>query len=228
MAQILFITGTDTEVGKTYCGVQLVRSLVRTGRRVAVMKPVACGYDASPDGPRNSDAVALRAASNVAADYTEINPYCLELPASPHLAAAAEGVRIDLDHLKCCAAKLQARSDVLVVEGAGGWLAPLSEEATMADLAAALEARVIMVVGLRLGCLNHALLTAAALRASRRPFAGWIANHIDPRFEQAEANVATLARRLEAPLLARVAYSVGAPGDGRELAISDASLCLNE
>jgi dethiobiotin synthetase len=225
---ILFITGTDTEVGKTYCGAALVRSLVRMGRRVAVMKPVACGYDLTPEGPRNADALALAAAANVAAGYAEINPYCLALPASPHLAAAAEGVRIDLERLRGDAARLQARSDVLVVEGAGGWFAPLDDGHTMADLAAALDARVVLVVGLRLGCLNHALLTAAALRSSGLRFAGWIANHIDPGFRQAAANIATLEARLAAPLLGRVAFDRSPPTSGQEVTISDASYCLDK
>jgi dethiobiotin synthetase len=225
---ILFITGTDTEVGKTYCGVALVRTLVRRGQRVAVMKPVACGFDTTPEGPRNADARALAAAANVPADYAEINPYCLALPASPHLAAAAEGVRIDLERLREGAARLQARSDVLIVEGAGGWFAPLDERHTMADLAATLDARVILVVGLRLGCLNHALLTAAALRASGLRFAGWIANHIDPAFAQAAANITTLEQRLAAPLLGRVAFDRGPPNSGHEVTITDASYCLDK
>jgi len=211
MSPILFVTGTDTEVGKTWCSVRLVEALVRTGRRVSVMKPVACGTEPTAEGPRNADALALQAAANVPVPYDLVNPYCLGLPASPHLAAAAEGVTIEVSRLVCCATKLARSADVLVVEGAGGWLAPISDRDTMADIAAALAARVIVVVGLRLGCLNHALLTVAAVQASGLELAGWIANHIDPRFAQAAANVATLERRIPAPLLGIVPY--GKPRD---------------
>jgi dethiobiotin synthetase len=224
MSRILFVTGTDTEVGKTWCSVRLVEGLVRTGRHVSVMKPVACGTEPTAEGPRNGDALALQAAANVPSPYELVNPYCLALPASPHLAAAAEGVTIEVDHLVCCATKLAQQADLLVVEGAGGWLAPISDGGTMADIAVALAAQVIVVVGLRLGCLSHALLTVAAVQASGLGLAGWIANHIDPQFPQAAANVATLERRIAAPLLGVVPY--GKPGDVRAAASPfDAGVC---
>jgi dethiobiotin synthetase len=213
MHRIYFVTGTDTGVGKTWCSVILVRALTRRGARVAVMKPVACGSEVTAAGRRNSDALELMAASNVIARYEQVNPYCLLLPASPHLAAEAEGVSIDLAVLERCATELARRADVLVIEGAGGWLAPIDRVDTMAAVARSLRAAVILVVGLRLGCLNHALLTAGAVRASGLELAGWIANHVAPGFEQADANVDTLRRRLGAPLLGVIGH-----GSDREAA----------
>jgi len=197
-----FITGTDTEVGKTHVAVALVRALVAGGRRVAVMKPVAAGAAATPAGLRNEDAIALLTASNVATSYEDVNPYCLEPPISPHIAAQEAGICIDPAKIATASRSLRAAADFLVVEGAGGWLAPISNDHTMADLAAALELPVVLVVGLRLGCLNHAQLTAESIRARGLPFAGWIANALDPAFARPQANLATLAARLGSEPLA--------------------------
>src|SRR5690242_19975746 len=160
-----FITGTDTGVGKTRVAVALTRALVARGLRTAVMKPVAAGAIDTPDGPRNDDALELLGASNVAAAYEDVNPWLLATPASPHLAARADGVTIRHETIVASYWRLAAMSDVLVVEGAGGWLAPISATATMADIAEKLALPVILVVGMRLGCLNHALLTREAIRA---------------------------------------------------------------
>lgn len=187
-----FVTGTDTGVGKTHVAVQLTRALVRQGARVAVMKPVAAGATPSAEGLRNEDALALAAAANVRADYATINPYCLPAPISPHLAAAEAGVTITVEPIRERFAQLAASADVVIVEGAGGWLTPIAAGATMADVASALAVPVLLVVGLRLGCLNHAQLSARAIAASGLPLAGWIANHIDPRFERVTENLATL------------------------------------
>jgi dethiobiotin synthetase len=210
MTDFFFVTGTDSGVGKTFCTVALAWALMQTGRRVAVMKPVAAGAERTPEGLRNDDAQALIAASNVSAPYEIVNPYCLPLAASPHIAAAEAGVTIDVARLARCATRLGAGADVLLIEGAGGWLAPISERETMADVARALGAPILLVVGLRLGCLNHALLTRAAIRATGLGLAGWIANHLDPEMIRVEANIATLESRLDAPLLARIPHGTSA------------------
>lgn len=197
----VFLTGTDTEVGKTVVATALVRSLVQAGHRIAVMKPIAAGAELTPSGLQNSDATALMAAANVPASYETVNPYCLELPASPHIAAANGGISIKLARIIQAFGLLTRSSDLVVVEGAGGWYAPINESETMADVAAALDVPVILVVGLRLGCLNHALLTAEAIEARGLTCAGWIANHLQPRFDYAAENIATLEARLSVPLL---------------------------
>lgn len=212
----VFITGTDTEVGKTVVATAIVRSLVHAGHRIAVMKPVAAGADPTPNGLQNADTISLMAAANVPAPYETVNPYCLKLPASPHIAAAKEGTSIKLAPIVQAFGHLTRASDLVVVEGAGGWHAPLNEVETMADIAAALDVPVILVVGLRLGCLNHALLTAQAIEARGLSFAGWIGNHLQPNFAYAAENLATLEARLGAPLLDVVPFqapeSTPAPG----------------
>jgi len=200
----VFIAGTDTEVGKTRVAVALVRALVGEGLKVAVMKPIAAGAVETGEGLRNADA------SNVEAPYRNINPFCLPEPTSPHIAARSAGIRIDLSVIQREFAQLEATADLVVVEGAGGWLAPISDTASMADVAGALDLPVILVVGLRLGCLNHALLTSQAIHISGLRLAGWVANHIQPRFEHAAENIALLERRLPAPLLESVAFDASA------------------
>jgi dethiobiotin synthetase len=197
----VFITGTDTEVGKTVVTTAMVRSLADAGHRIAVMKPVAAGADPTPDGPRNADALELMAAATAPAGYDIVNPYRLDLPASPHIAAEKFGIRIKLAPIVQAFGQLTRHSDLVAVEGAGGWHAPINEAETMADIAAALDLPVILVVGLRLGCLNHALLTAQAIEARGLTFAGWVGNHLQPRFDHAAENIATLEARLPAPLL---------------------------
>lgn len=215
-----FVTGTDTGVGKTLVSAALTRALVARGLRVAVMKPVASGSDPTPEGPRNSDALALMAAANVPAPYEVVNPYCFLPPISPHIAAREAGVVIDLPLLRSRLDSLASICDRVIVEGAGGWLAPLGDTATMADLAAALSLPVLLTVGLRLGCLNHALLTRESLATRRIPFAGWIANAIDPHLDRPGENLATLSVRLGGPPLAHIPFldpGRGAP-DLREAA----------
>lgn len=202
----LFVTGTDTGVGKTLVSCALTRALVARGARVAVMKPIASGSDPTPEGLRNSDALTLMAASNVSATYEAVNPYCFLPPISPHIAASEAGVAIDLRLLRSRLDALAREADCVVVEGAGGWHAPISDSATMADLAAALDLPVLLVVGLRLGCLNHALLTHESLATRGVTFAGWVANAIDPHFERPAENLATLTARLGEPPLARIPF----------------------
>jgi dethiobiotin synthetase len=220
----LFITGTDTEVGKTVVARVIVRSLAATGVRVAVMKPVAAGSVMTTDGPRNEDALGLMADSNVVMPYATVNPYCLPAPVSPHLAAREAGVSIELPRLQECFASLSAAADYVIVEGAGGWLAPLNDEQFIADLAALLALPVVLVVGLRLGCLNHALLTVAAIRQRGLTLGGWIANHIDPEFSRVPDNLATLAHHIGMPAIATVAHAPASHSSLRLPATATAAL----
>jgi dethiobiotin synthetase len=204
--QGFFVTGTDTGVGKTHVTRALVRGLVRDGKRIAAMKPVAAGSTHTPDGLRNDDALRLAAAANVEAPYQTVNPYCFEAPVSPHIAAESAGIMIDPEVIWREFERLAAHADAVLVEGAGGWLAPIGPARTMEDVAVALRLPVLLVVGLRLGCLNHALLTARAVHASGLRLAHWVANEIDARFEQSRENVALLSAVLGPPL-ARVPHS---------------------
>jgi dethiobiotin synthetase len=210
-----FITGTDTGVGKTLVATALTRALAARGLRVAVMKPVAAGVISTPEGPRNDDALELLAASNVPAHYEDVNPWLLSTPASPHLAALADGVTIALEPIVAAQRRLTAMSDVLVVEGAGGWLAPISATETMADVAQKLALPVILVVGLRLGCLNHALLTRDAIRSRGLRFAGWVANRMGEEMPLVRENTETLTSRFgKAPLATVPADANGAANSG--------------
>ena len=205
-----FVAGTDTGVGKTRVGAALCRALVSRGLRVAGMKPVATGaFRDGPAGLRNGDALALRAAANVEAPYELTNPYCFEPAISPHLAAADAGERIDPARIGRCFEALASRADIVVVEGTGGWLAPIGATMTMADVAGTLSLPVVLVVGLRLGCLNHAALTLRGIRDARLPFAGWIANAIDPAFARGADNVATLASILGVQPIAELPFATG-------------------
>jgi len=203
----LFITGTDTEIGKTFVSSLLIKLFVEEGLRVTGMKPVASGAKMMDGILKNEDALSLINAANVTADYNNINPYVFESATSPHLAAEQAGIEIELDTIKKCFDQLDKNSDVVIVEGVGGWYAPLSTHTTVADLAETLQLPIILVVGLRLGCLNHALLTAQAIRQSGLPVAGWIANHIQKDFLSADKNISTLKDYLnEVPFLGSVSY----------------------
>ena len=182
LATSVFIAGTDTGVGKTHVAVALLRCLAATGRRVAGMKPVAAGAALTADGLRNDDALALAGAASVRLPYALLNPVCLPLATSPHLAARAAGQPIEIAALVKAHALIAAQADIVIVEGAGGWLAPIGDRETMQDVAVALNLPVLLVVGLRLGCINHTLLTANAIRSSGLALAGWIANPVDPSF----------------------------------------------
>jgi dethiobiotin synthetase len=196
-----FITGTDTGVGKTLVAVALTRALVEAGKRTAVMKPVAAGTVKTPEGEFNDDALELMAASNVKAPYEDVNPWLFRTPASPHLAARADGVAIRHERTVEALERLRAVSDVVLAEGAGGWHAPISATETMADVASVLDLPVILVVGMRLGCLSHALLTRDGIRGSALPFAGWIANKLESEMPLANANIETLSSRFGVPPL---------------------------
>lgn len=193
----LFITGTDTEIGKTFVSTLLIKLLVDDGLNVAAMKPVASGAQKIEGILKNDDALSLMQASNVELDYETVNPYVFEPATSPHIAAEQTGVEINCEIIKNNFEQLTQAADVVVVEGVGGWYAPLTSHTTVADLAEILNLPIILVVGLRLGCLNHALLTAQAIRQSGLPVAGWIANHVDEDFSSAEKNISTLKHFLD-------------------------------
>jgi len=197
-----FVTGTDTGVGKTHVACALVAALADAGRRAVGMKPVASGARRTPAGLRHADAERLLAAGNVAVPYDAVNPYCFEPAVAPHLAAEDAGVKLRLQTVLAAHARLCAAADCTVVEGAGGWRVPLGPRTTMSDLARALGLPVLLVVGLRLGCLNHALLTVEAIRRDGVPFAGWVANACDASMEYRARNIEALAQCLEAPPLA--------------------------
>jgi dethiobiotin synthetase len=196
-----FVTGTDTEVGKTLVSCALLLHLRKQHARVVGMKPVAAGT--TPDGD-NEDAQALRAAGSIRVARELDNPYCLPLPMSPHLAARSAGQRIEVSVLVERYHQLAAQADAVVVEGAGGFHVPLNEQETGADLAKALGLPVVLVVGLRLGCLNHALLTQEAILSRGLTLAGWVANRIDPQMSAQEDNIDTLRHRMQAPLWADI------------------------
>ena len=197
-----FIAGTDTGVGKTRIAQMLLTALALQGQRAIGMKPVASGCRQTPHGLRNEDAERLLASSNVAADYLDVNPYAFEPAVAPHLAAQAAGLEIRPEIILDRFARLRRLAPWVVVEGVGGWLTPLGPRLTMADVAHSLRLPVILVVGVRLGCLNHALLTTEAIRHRGMTLAGWVANLVDPDMTMAEENVSTLRDRIEAPLLA--------------------------
>ncbi len=223
-ARGLFVTGTDTGVGKTAIAVALIRGLVAQGVRVAVMKPIASGSEHTSEGLRNDDALKLIAASNVPAAYESVNPYCFEPAISPHIAAEEAGIAVDRSQIMRRFADLAAASDFVVVEGAGGWLAPISDSETIADLAAALELPVLLVVGLRLGCINHASLTKHAIESRGLRFAGWVANGIDPSLARLAENLQALEKALAQPPLAVVPF-LSPDASPLELLEAAAKLC---
>jgi dethiobiotin synthetase len=214
-ARSLFVTGTDTGVGKTLVSAALLHRLARRYPRVVGMKPVAAGLLRQGDAWVNEDVLALRAASTVAVPPELDNPVALPDALSPHLAAARAGRRISVASLHAAQQALLGLADVVLVEGAGGWRVPLNDDETLADLAIAMAAPVVLVVGLRLGCLNHALLTAQAIRADGLPLAGWVANHIDPNMSCVAENIAALRQRLGAPLLGVVPWLASPRPDAR-------------
>ena len=201
-----FVTGTDTGVGKTLVSAGLLHALAPHHRRVVGMKPVAAGVVPWGEDWASEDAIALRSASTLAVAPELDNPVLLLDPLSPHIAAERAGVQIDIAAIVRSYQALAAQADAVVVEGAGGFHVPLTDTQTGADLAQALALPVVLVVGLRLGCLSHALLTAEAIRARGLVLVGWVANRVDPEMEAADENIAYLRARLGVPLLAEVPY----------------------
>lgn len=218
-----FITGTDTEVGKTAVACGIVHALASRGLRVAVMKPIASGCRNTQNGLRNDDAEALIAASGQPWPYEAVNPFAFEPPIAPHIAAGLVGAAIDPGAIEQHAKRLAAQSDQIVVEGVGGFRVPLADDFDTADLAVRLALPVILVVGLRLGCINHALLTVEAIRARGLALAGWVANGIDPAMANRDENIAALRAQVPAPCLGFVPYLAGvsASGIAAHLALRD-------
>lgn len=202
-----FVTGTDTGVGKTYVSAALLHALRAGGARAVGMKPVASGCEATPGGLRNEDALALQAASDPRPDYALVNPFALPEPTAPQIAAERAGVRVHLGPMLDAYRALQALSAQVVVEGVGGWLAPMADDLEQADLVKALDLPVILVVGLRLGCLNHARLSARAIVADGCRLHGWIGSGVDvlePRY------IELVARALPVPCLGVLPHAPGA------------------
>ncbi|MGC3981206.1 MAG: dethiobiotin synthase [Steroidobacteraceae bacterium] len=208
MTKALFVTGTDTGVGKTWVATTLLHALRAQGKKVVGMKPIASGSERTVQGLRNEDALALQAAANVQAEYELINPYCFEPAIAPHLAAQRAGVNIELSVLMQTYQRLTERADVVVVEGAGGWRVPVAD-GYFSDFPEALSMDVVLVVGLRLGCLNHAVLTAEAIQRGPCRLLGWVGNHLPEPFNEAPENLATLRQRLSAPCLGVLPYAPG-------------------
>jgi len=205
----VYVTGTDTGIGKTFSSCALLHALRQRGHRAVGMKPVASGCETTAEGLRNEDALALQAASDPVPAYADLNPYALPLPLAPELAAADAGVSLSLAPIEAAFARLRAQADVVVVEGVGGWLAPLSATLDQSHLTQALNLPVVLVVGLRLGCLNHARLSAQAIAASGATCIGWIANEVDPKMDCIDENVAMLRERLPLPYWGRLPYAPG-------------------
>jgi dethiobiotin synthetase len=205
MSQAYFIAGTDTDVGKTTIAAGLLHAARLQGLSTLGAKPVASGCTVTPKGLRNSDAQALIDESSIKLAYEEVNPFAFEPAIAPHVAAREAGIALEVTELtKAMRHVLDKGADFTLVEGAGGWRVPLSGHANLSDLAIALELPVILVVGVRLGCINHALLSAEAIARDGLQLAGWVANIIEPRTSRLEENLASLAERLPAPCLGRV------------------------
>ena len=196
-----FITGTDTGVGKTFVTCALLFTLKAQGIAAIGMKPIAAGGEMTPEGLNNADVEALHLASGVKLQREDLNCYLLSEPIAPHIAAANEDIDIDLDVIRQRFDQLAELADVVLVEGVGGFIVPLGDSINTADLAQDLDLPVILVVGMRLGCLNHALLTQEAILARGLTLAGWVANQIDPHMAELDANIEALEERIRAPLL---------------------------
>lgn len=206
MTERYFVTGTDTEVGKTVASCALLQAANRLGRRTAGYKPVASGSEVTAAGLRNSDALALQRHASVALSYEEVNPFTFAEPTSPHIASAAEGRPVDSLVLSDGLHSLLQKADWVLTEGAGGWFTPLSATLMFADWVRAEKLPVILVVGVRLGCINHALLTAEAVRQAGLPLAGWIANAVIPPGKRHKEYLATLHRLLPAVCLGEIPW----------------------
>lgn len=202
----MFVTGTDTDAGKTYISAALLRHFAAQSLRVVGMKPVASGAKELDGVLHNSDVTQLRQASNVQADMRWINPYCFAPAIAPHIAAQQAGVAIDLQQIKQAYEQLCGMADVVVVEGAGGWLVPLNGQQTIADLAQLLDIPIVLVVRIRLGCINHALLSVADIQRRGLTLLGWVANCMEDEMPVMQENIATLQQLIAAPCLAVVGH----------------------
>lgn len=208
MKQAFFITGTDTDVGKTYVACKLINDYVAQGYKVVGMKPVAAGGDFVDGKWLNDDVLKLEAASNVKAPRELVNPYSFKEAIAPHIAAEKLGVEIKIEVIQQAFKRLAAMADIVIVEGAGGFLVPLNNKESIADLAVALNIPIILVVGMKLGCINHSLLTAQAIQARNLNLHGWVANQIAPDMPFCDENIATIAQKTRMNCLKNYAYSL--------------------
>ncbi len=208
MSQAYFLTGTDTEIGKTFITCALLQRAGLDGLQAVGLKPIAAGTDAAG---LNDDVEAIRAASNVELAREITNPYCFKPAIAPHIAAAEEGMSIEFEPIKAACEQARLQADLVIVEGVGGFCVPLGTGYGTADLAIELALPVILVVGMRLGCINHAMLTAEAIARRGLKLAGWVANRIDPQMSRFDENLATLKTLIAAPLLGVVPHG---PQDG--------------
>ncbi|MEZ5461236.1 dethiobiotin synthase [Dokdonella sp.] len=201
MSRGVFVTGTDTEIGKTHVSCTLLRGLIANDVAAVGMKPVASGARQTATGLRNEDAEALIAAAGFGGAYADVNPYVFADPIAPHLAARENAACISIAQIRAAHARLATGNRFVVVEGVGGWLAPLGDDLMQSDLVRSLDVPVILVVGMRLGCINHAVLTARAIAEDGCRLMGWIANRMDPDMLRFEANIESIRQRIHAPLL---------------------------
>lgn len=208
MKQAFFVTGTDTGVGKTYVACKLIKDYVAQGYQVIGMKPVAAGCELVDGAWVNDDVLKLEAASNVQAPRELTNPYSFKEAIAPHIAAEKAGVEIEVKVIQQAFKQLVEMADVVIVEGAGGFLVPLNGTQSMADLAASLNISIILVVGMKLGCINHSLLTVEAIKARNLNLHGWVANQLDQNMPALAENEATLVQKIKAPKLFSLGYSV--------------------
>lgn len=206
MTKRYFVTGTDTEVGKTVASCALLQAARSLGYRTAGYKPVASGSEMTPEGLRNSDALALQRNSSLALEYAAVNPYTFAEPTSPHIISADEGRPIRADVLSDGLRALGTQAEWLLVEGAGGWFTPLAEDFTFADWVQSERLPVILVVGVKLGCINHAMLTAQAVEQAGLLLAGWVANDVTPPGKRHHEYMTTLKRVIPAPLLGEIPW----------------------
>ena len=197
MKQAFFITGTDTGVGKTHVACKLIQQYVAQGYKVIGMKPVAAGSDFINGEWVNDDVLKLEAASNVKAPRELVNPYSFKEAVAPHIAAEIAGVEIKIEVIQQAFEQLKKMTDIVIVEGAGGFLVPLNNQQSMADLPAVLDVPVILVVGMKLGCINHSLLTVEAIKARGLTLHGWVANQIEPDMAFYNKNIATIAQKIQ-------------------------------
>lgn len=206
MAQGYFITGTDTECGKTEITLGLMHLLQSQGESVSGMKPVASGALDTKDGLRNGDAQRILQQASKPVPYDLVNPFAFEPPIAPHLAAAMAEQKISFEPVLECYERLSSLTDRVIVEGVGGWRVPLSEDGDLSDLALALGLPVILVVGMKLGCINHALLTVESILGKGLTLAGWVANIVDPNMLELDANLTTLRESIHAPCIGVVPH----------------------
>jgi len=226
MTRGFFVTGTDTGVGKTGVSLGLMRALQAQGHTVVGMKPVASGCRATTNGLENEDALKLQRCSSLAVEYGQVNPYAFEPAVAPHIAARISGENIQVPVIRNRFHDLSQRADFVIVEGVGGWLVPINAEQAMQDVAIDLGLPVVLVVAIRLGCLNHALLTADAIHRSGLQLAGWVANRMDPHCEHPEQLVAALGERLKAALLADIGFTQDGSGIEKQVGLTDLALLL--